>query len=322
MTNPTSHGPRLGVRITQEIGKSLRRGFAFLQASVSVKGLWESHYHDRSAPDRLIKDENPFVGALGSLRLEGIALQEAMDVIERTRTYTSNAMEYPGLWRYWPHLPPDADSTSICALSLGGHPWLLAGWGEKLIIDCRDEAGRFHTWIAGERTEGFDADAVVNANVIAYLGDTASTRGAKKWLVSLLDANRESDAIHYYWDEIDLYAAMAQANRVHRSLFAHKLALIASRIQARRTDDGSYGDQLRTSLALLSLFDLEAPPNADELLASIEYLLERQSNDGGWPSSPLSSGPIWPDERNFVFRSRAFDTACSLAVLNKMVQLD
>ena len=321
MTNPTSPQPRHGTRIIQNIETSLRRGFAFLQASISSEGLWESHYHDRLAPDRLIEDENPFVGALGSLRLEGIAREEATEIITRTQTYTSNIMEYPGVWRYWPHLPPDADSTSICALSLGAHPWLLAGWGEELIVDCCDESGRFHTWIAGQRNEGFDADAVVNANVIAYLGDTASTRRAKKWLVSLLDANRETEAIHYYWDEIDLYAAMAQANRLHPSLFADKLALIASRIQARRKDDGSYGDQLRTSLALLSLFDLEAPPSEDDLLASTEHLLQRQSNDGGWPSSPLSSGPIWPDERNFVFRSRAFDTACNLAVLDRVGRL-
>ncbi len=322
MSDRTSLGPLQGTAPLRAIAESIKRGFTFLQASVSPEGVWESHYHVSSTPDTLIKEENPFVGALGSLRLERMARKEATEIILRTRAYTKNVMEYPGVWRYWPHLPPDADTTSTCALSLGGaHPWLLAGWGEKLMVDCCDEAGRFHTWIAGKRKEGFDADAVVNAHVIAYMGDTASTRPAHKWLVSLLNAHREREAIHYYWDEIDFYAAMVQANNTHGSLFVDALAHIASRIHARRGQDGSYGDQLRTSLAVLSLLDLEAPPSRDELIASAGYLLRRQSKDGGWPSSQLSSGPIWPDERTFVFRSRAFDTTCCLAALDRIGQV-
>ena len=301
------------------IGARMRRaidhGLAFLDGAVSAEGVWRCQYYALSTPVLRKPDTNPYVGALGSLRLAGIAHPRAISVVSRTRRHIGVSMEFPGVWRYWPHLPPDVDTTSTCSLALGFHPWLLAGWNRERLIRNRDGSGRIHTWLLDRPIESLDADAVVNANALAYLGLTAATRRARDWLVSLVKNGEEREAIHYYWDPVDLYAAMAQARQLHTTLFDDVRPLVATRIRDRRVRDGSYGDVLRTAIALLSLDSLGCPPSRDELGASVHVLLMEQQADGGWPACPLSSGPLWPGKRRFAFVSRCYDTACCVAAL-------
>ncbi len=297
--------------------RAIDRGLAFLDGAVSDDGVWRCEYYALSRPLVRMPDANPFVGALGSLRLAGVDHPRAASVLSRTRRHIGDTMELPGVWRYWPHLPPDVDTTSTCSLALGFHPWLLAGWNRERLIRNRDGSGRFHTWLLDAPIESLDADAVVNANALAYLGPTASTRRARDWLVSLVENGREREAIHYYWDPVDLYAAMAQAGRLQATLFDDVRPLLATRIRDRRVRDGSYGDVLRTAIALLSLHFLGCPPSRDDLVASVHLLLTQQQADGGWPACPLSSGPLWPDERRFAFVSRCYDTACCVAALHR-----
>ena len=299
----------------RRMGRAIDRGFAFLDEGVSGAGAWECEYYVLADPLVRKRDRNPFVGALGSLKLADIDHPRAAAVLSRTRRHITETMEFPGVWRYWPHLPPDVDSTSICSLALGFHPWLLAGWNRERLTRNRDGSGRFHTWLLDRSIESLDADAIVNANALAYLGRTAATRTARDWLVSLVRTGSEREAIHYYWDTVDLYAAMAQANHIQTSLFEDVRPLLAARIRNRREADGSYGDPLRTAHALLALDSLGCLPSRPALAASVHGLLVLQQMDGGWPACPLSSGPLWPDERRFVFVSRCYDTACCVAAL-------
>ena len=303
------------------IGRGMRRaidrGLAFLAARISVAGVWECHQYPLANPIVLTRETNPFVGALGSLELAGIDDPRAAALVSRTRRHLCRTIELPGVWRYWPDLPPDVDTTSICSLALGFHPWLLAGWNRERLTRNRDGNGRFHTWLRDEPIASPDADAVVNANALAYLGETAATRPVRDWLVSLVERGNEREAIHYYWDPIDLYGAMARAREIHSSLFEDVGPLLATRTRARRGDDGSYGDLLRTARALLSLDSLGCPPSPADLATSAHLLLDLQQGDGGWPACPLSSGPRWPNERQFAFVSRCYDTACCVAALDR-----
>ncbi len=303
--------------IGAEIRHAIDHGLAFLDGTVSDEGVWPAQYYALSRPLVLMPDTNPFVGALGSLKLADVAHPRAASVVSRTKRHITDTMEFPGVWRYWPHLPADVDTSSICSLALGFHPWLLAGWNRERLTRNRDGSGRFHTWLLDGPIESLDADAVVNANALAYLGQTASTRPVRDWLVSLVETGGEREAIHYYWDPVDLYAAMAQARQIQTTLFDDVRPLVARRIRDRRVHDGSYGDLLRTAIALLSLEFLGYPPARDDLAASVHGLLMQQQADGGWPACPLSSGPLWPDERRFAFVSRCYDTACCVAALDR-----
>ena len=296
---------------------AIDRGLAFLDGTVSGAGVWESHRYALANPIVLTRDTTPFVGALGSLKLAGVDDPRAAAVLSRTRRHIADTIEFPGVWRYWPQLPPDVDTTSICSLALGFHPWLLAGWNRERLTRNLHGSGRFHTWLLDGQIPSLDADAIVNANALAYLGETAATRPVRDWLVSLLKTGNEREAIHYYWDTIDLYGAMAQARQMQTSLFEDVRPLLAARIRDRRKDDGSYGDLLRTAGALLSLDSLGYPPSRADLTASVHLLLMLQQGDGGWPACPLASGPLWPEERQVAFVSRCYDTACCVAALDR-----
>ena len=303
------------------IGAQMRfaidQGLDFLDAAVSATGVWECHHYALANPIVLLRDTNPFVGALGCLELAGVDDPRAAAILSRTRRHISDTIEFPGVWRYWPDLRPDVDTTSICSLALGFHPWLLAGWNRERLARNRDDSGRLHTWLLNGPIASLDADAIVNANALAYLGETAATRPVRDWLISLVETGSERDAIHYYWDTIDLYAAMARARQIQSPLFEDILSLLATRIRDRREEDGSYGDLARTARALVSLDSLGCPPSRADLAASVHLVLLRQQRDGGWPACPLSSGPLWPEERRFAFVSRCYDTACCIAALDR-----
>ena len=62
----------------------------------------------------------------------------------------------------------------------------------------RDGSGRFPTWMAQPGAASWfrnDFDAVVNANVLAYLGDRPETRGAQRWVEALIERGYAGDAL-------------------------------------------------------------------------------------------------------------------------------
>ena len=297
--------------------QAIDRGFEFLSAGVSEEGCWVNHRFDIDRPDARRVDPTPFVGALGSLSLHGMADPRAEAIVARTKRFTVATMEPPGVWRYWPHLPPDADSTSICNLVTGFHPMLLAGWYEQVLLRHRSPEGLFHTWL--ENAPVNDADPVLNANVVACLGDTPGTRAAQRWLERIIDDGTDASENKYYWDVMDLYHAVLRAHRLHPSVFAGILPVIADRIASRRGADGAYGDGLRTSLAAATLHQLGTPLRGADAAATLEHLLGLQMPDGGWPDSWLSSGPRWPDPRLYVFSSRTYDTATCIEAITGLL---
>ena len=267
---------------------ALDRGLEFLGGAVSREGCWRCEWFRTEQPDDRRPETNPFVGALGSLSLHGVADPRAAAILARTKRYTAATMERPGVWRYWPSLPPDADSTSVCNLAVGLHPMLLSGWYERVLLQHRTPEGLFHTWLANKPVN--DADAVVNANVVACLGDTPDTRRAQRWLERLICDGTDAGEIYNYWDVMDLYRAVVRAHRLHPTVFAGILPVIADRIAARRGADGAYGDGLRTSLAVTALRGLGAPLQGVSAAATLDHLLGLQMPDGGWPDSWLASG--------------------------------
>ena len=110
------------------------------------------------------------------------------------------------MWRYYRHLPQDLDSTALCSLVIEDHPWILLKRNWPRILENRDERGRFTTWVlAGDEPDvvsrfRLEADPVVNANVIAYLGDCPETRDAQRWLETLITEGRVGDSSKWYPD--------------------------------------------------------------------------------------------------------------------------
>ena len=306
-------GERVGVARRAAIARGLR----FLEDAVDANGRWPA----RRCANRELEGPGsaeypPFVAGLGLLALQGCDEPAAERLRRRTRQFLHASIGYPGVWRYWPRLPPDLDDTAICSLAAGPHLWLLLAHNVALLVSFRDRAGRFRTWMAGpERVSAAlnPVDAVVNANVVAYLGDRPETRAAQHWLETLVaDGNEQDLSLHYYPAPIDLYVALARARSLAPPVFAGLRARLADRILSCRRSDGGFGDIMRTAQALTALHRLRADAQGEVVRTAVERLLEAQRADGGWPECLAWLGQ---PGTNLGFGSAAFTTACCVEAL-------
>ena len=227
----------------RSVREAVALGLRFLQDAVDTDGAWPARrYANRELAGPGSAESPPFVAGLGLLALRECDDPVAARLRLRTRTFLHACMDYPGVWRYWPRLPPDVDDTAICSLAAGPHLWLLLARNVELLLACRDRAGRFRTWMAGPEQVSAalnPVDSVVNANVVAYLGDRPETRAAQRWLATLVADGSERDlALRYYPDPIDLYVALARARSLAPPVFARLRPALTARILSCRQPEG------------------------------------------------------------------------------------
>ena len=228
------------------------------------------------------------MSALCVLALESCDDARAKAMCAITRDYLVKTIEYPGLWRYYRHLPQDLDSTALCSLVIGTHPWVLLGRNVPTMLANRDEKGRFMTWVlAADEPDvvspfRIEADPVVNANVIAYLGDHPETRDAQRWLEALVaDGNLEGSS-KWYPDTVSTYYAIARAMVRARPAFDLQRPILAERILALRDEQGEFGNVLQTAQAISALYNIGSFESTDAKRHT-ERLVNSQDEDGSWP---------------------------------------
>ena len=288
---PTATGLR-GVSsetLAEAAKESIRRGLVFLESTLDENGAWHCirfNVADAGIPRHF---ERPaFVSAFCVLALESCDEARARSIIAATRTHLVNTMEYPGLWRYYRHLPQDLDSTSLCSLVLGSHPWILLGRNVSRILANRDEEGRFLTWVLAEdepsvvSTFRIEADPVVNANVIAYLGDHPQTRDAKAWLEGLVTLGSLDGSSKWYPDTVAIYYAITRAMIRARPALDQLRPVLVDRILSLRDDRGEFGNVLQTAQAVSALYNVGGLDRIDAK-REVERLLSSQRGDGSWP---------------------------------------
>lgn len=309
------HGARASRR--ESAREAIARGLRFLDDAVGADGAWPARRHaSRDLAGAGAEESPPFVAGHGLLALGGCDGPVAERLRRRTRAFLHAGMEYPGVWRYWPRLPPDLDDTAICSLAAKPHLWLLLGRNVELLLSCRDRLGRFRTWMTGHRhleSALNPADSVVNANVVAYLGDRPQTRAAQRWLETLVaDATEPDLALHYYPAAIDLYLAMARARSLAAPAFGRLRPTLTARILSFRQPDGGFVDILRTAQALTALHRLRAGARVEVVRPALDRLLEAQRSDGGWPACLAWLGQ---PGTSLGFGSEALTTACCVEAL-------
>ena len=311
-------------RLREAARGAVDRGLDFLEASIRPDGAWPSlMYQNLELTGPAEEEFAPFVAALGVLTLAACDDPRSVSLRDRSGGFIVRSMSPPGVWRYWPSLPNDLDSFSLCSQAVPWHPWVLFGRNLGCPGMAQDERGRFRTWLAPPTgANRVDVDSVVNANVVGYLasqGRNALGERAAAWLAGLVREGNAEGTFHFYPDTLDLYDALARARERGVPALQDLGDTLADRIRARRDPDGGYGDTLRTARSLSALYVLGAPPEGEALWATVERILCRQRPDGGWPGHRFWQGPLPPNPPTVGFASEMLDTASCIEVLVRSI---
>jgi len=269
--------------------ESVRRGLDFLESTIDEQGAWHCirfNVADPKVPRHF--ERPPFISAFCVLALESCREAKARSIRDATKAYLVDTIEYPGFWRYYRHLPQDLDSTTLCSLVIGTHPWVLLGRNIPRMLANRDGEGRFMTWmLEGDEPDvvsrfRIEADPVVNANVIAYLGDCPETRDAQRWLEALIAEGNLKDASKWYPDEIAICYAVARAVRRVSPALDRLRPVLADRVLGLSDERGGFGNVLQTAQAVSALCDAGCLERIDAK-QSLRNILGAQREDGSWP---------------------------------------
>ena len=309
--------------------ESIRRGLAFLESVVDENGAWHCIRFSTADPEIPRHFEKPpFVSAFCVLALECSEEERARAICSRTRTYIAETIEYPGLWRYYRHLPRDLDSSALCSLATGDHPWILLGSNVPGMLANRDEQGRFLTWVLEEGEPDVvsrfrvEADPVVNANVIAYLGDHPETRDAQAWLRAVISEGRAGDSSKWYPDAVAIYYAASRAMLRARPALDGLRRVLTERILDLGGEDEGLGNILQTAQAAAALYNIGSleDTHAKRLAARI---MGSQREDGSWPEL-LAFGDQtlkWGTVGQIGHGSEAVTSAFCIEALERLVEI-
>lgn len=299
----------------------------------------------------VVEDASPFATSHVAYSLGFLPLADVRPMLDRALAYLRREMTPSGLWRYWNRdavwegrrilsfIPADLDDTA-------SHSWLLARHGvdfpdnRTLLLHNRDARGLFYTWfvpraratsdlrywraVLGEVTvarmtvfwktteAGYrDVDAVVNANVLLYLGERPETAPVVAWLGRIVAEGREADSDKWYRDLFTFHYALSRCHHAGIRGLGHLGPAIRDRLAATVRPDGGLGEHpMHAALALNAILNMgiDAPfvPHA------LAHLLDAQAADGSWPSAPYYYGG---PQKSVSWGSRELTTGLCLEAL-------
>ena len=312
--------------------ESIRRGLDFLESTLDENGAWHCIRFNIADPNVPRHFERPaFISALCVLALESCDEERARALCARTRSHLVDTMEYPGLWRYYRHLPLDLDSTALCSLVLASHrshPWMLLGRNVAPMLANRDNEGLFMTWVLAEGEPDvvssfrIDADPVVNANVIAYLGNRPETRAALAWLEAMIAEDKLEGSSKWYPDRVTAYYAISRAMILTQPALDHLRPILLDRILSLRDGKGEFGNVLLTAQAISALYNIGNLDSIDAKRA-VESFIGAQREDGSWPEL-LAFGDQalkWGIVGQFGHGSEAVTSAFCIEALERLLEV-
>lgn len=278
------------------IDAAIGRAIAFLESRQLPSGeipVYASNTRDSSIfATATVAHALSFAPGAASIR------RRALDFLERER-------DGLGLWKHWSRdhprhaeIPPDLDDTSCASAVLlrSGRP---DPQNRKVLLANRNRHGLFFTWKIGgaqlrhplglymffKRTAAkpFDVDAVVNANVLFYLGAIPETKPVVEHLLTVLREDGEAACDKWYDNRFVIWYFFSRA--------LHEIATEARELIERKIAATTPSNALESALGACSLRYWNKPFDVD-------CLLRAQLDSGGWPAAPVyHGGPMqWQSE--------------------------
>ena len=308
--------------------KSIRRALDFVATTLDDNGAWHCIRFNIADPNIPRHFERPaFVSAMCLLALECSNENRAKAICAQSKTYIEHCMEYPGLWRYYRHLPNDLDSTTMCSLVIDTHPWVLFRRNMPAILNNRNQDGLFMTWLHDEAEPDvtallrIEADPVVNANVIAYLGDRPETKNAQEWLKESIKNNSLADASKWYPNPISAYYAISRAMVRSQGALLEMRTDLTDQVLDLCDEEAGFGNVLQTSQVVSTLYNIGNLEKID-LRRQLATIIGLQREDGSW-SELLAFGDqnlSWGIVGQFGHGSEAVTTAFCIEALERLIK--
>lgn len=279
------------------------------------------------------------------------------EILKKSAEFLFYQMDKGGTWNHYTNLhryrhlcPQDLDDTSCASYFLNEMAYNIPNHSiQKLMLDNRRKDGLFYTWITfrwlWNRNKlywhyvfkelkypiqslifwykfvctRYDVDAVVNANILYYLGKRAETKPIIDHLTRVIKENKEDVCDKWYLNTLTVYYFISRnfASGIHE-LEDVRPALI-SKIMAFYNKDNSFGrSDLENALAISSLINLDY--KGIEVTKAVIELVNGQSKNGNWKRWGFYYGGV----KQFCFGSEELTTAfCleALAIFKKNNQL-
>jgi len=262
-------------------------------------------------------DSSVFVTTFVLYSIAGIDCPRKTMMTKKGISFLSGELRGSGLLQYYSSknirsIGFDLDDTACASVALQrSHPLVICGQNVEYLIENRNEADLFYTWV-GDAAVQNDVDSVVNANVVFYLGDRDETRSACQYLIDTIEDNREGDSHRYYLDDMTLYYAVSRAYAHGASSLSGAREAIIEKVLQRSEDDGSFGDELATACAVCSLANFEYNGVA-KLRDAARHLEGRQRTNGSWRRVAMYRQP------GMYYGSEELTTALCLEALTHVV---
>lgn len=267
-------------------------------------------------------DSNVFCTAIiASCVLKLDKTEKTTHVLDSAGKFLSYEMMRGGLWNFFTKsnirfkaVPADADTTSYTSSVLQQLGINLPD-NKTLLLQNTDKNGLFYTWIVLRRNSKLslpnlkvvgrefkrpfhalyfwlkhevkrrDVDAVVNANILYYIGLNEKTEVVVRYLINLLKESKEEDSDKWYKNPIVFYYFVSRNYPTIKALAPAKELVVARLLKKVNTEGGFGKSDLENAMAIVTLLNFEY--KGPEVDRAVSVLLNAQSEAGYWRRSIL-----------------------------------
>jgi len=268
------------------IHRAIEKGVAYLESAQLPSG--EIPIEISPIPEmngECVLDSAVFPAALAARALSITPSAERLR--SRALDFLLRQMNPEGLWCYpcsesphYDYVPLDTDDTAIASTALAAAGRRFPN-NRALLLAHRERSGLFRTWIVRwwrhplmtyrffQYTADLrDVDAVINANVVIYLGICEETRPAIEHMLAVLRANREMMSTIWYGSRFTVWYFFSQA--------LHEIAPEAGEMIVPRIEATVPVNSLELAVAASTLLLWNRVPD-------VGPLIEAQLPSGAWP---------------------------------------